>query len=186
MGRGIALVFLGLVFAFPGIATDVYGAAPTAQTTALGGIYLGAPGPADALASNPALLTSVGKPYLELTGMGVLAGGQFHNSTPYIGCLESNAGISGSAAFGMQIPHTRLSLGFWRGSRFPALRPVEISRPTRDRGRLLRNPVQQVSFSSDPIFVWPGFSNLSLAIGRTLVRSGRQHKYPGDALYFPD
>ena len=92
-------------------AADVYGAAPTAQTIALGGIYLGSSSPTDALASNPALLTSVGRPYFEMTGLGVLAGGQFHNSTPTVGSLESNAGIAGSAGFGMQIPRTRFSIG---------------------------------------------------------------------------
>ncbi len=111
MNRRILVVFLGFVFAIRAHAADVYGATPTAQTIALGGIYLGSTGPIDALASNPAMLTSMGRPYLELTGMGVLAGGQFHNSTPYIGTLESNAGVSGSAAFGLQIPHTRLSVG---------------------------------------------------------------------------
>jgi hypothetical protein len=64
-----------------------------------------------ALASNPGLLTSLDRPYFELTGMGVLAGGQFHNSTPYAGTLQSNAGVSGSAAFGMEIPGTKLSFG---------------------------------------------------------------------------
>ncbi len=92
-------------------AVDVYGATPTAQTIALGGIYLGSTGPTDALAANPAMLTSIGRPNLEFTGMGILAGGSFHNSTPYAGVLENNAGVSGSAAFGMQVPHTRLSFG---------------------------------------------------------------------------
>lgn len=92
-------------------AADVYGSATTAQSIALGGIYLNSPGPTDALAANPALLTSIGRPYLELTGMGVLAGGEFHNATPTVGHLESNAGFAGSAGFGMQVPHTRLSLG---------------------------------------------------------------------------
>ncbi len=101
-----------LVAAVSGVkAADVYGAAATAQTIALDGIYLGSTGPTDALAANPALLTSIGRPYFELTGMGVLAGGEYRNSTPYVGSLQSNAGVSGSAGLGMQIPHTRLSIG---------------------------------------------------------------------------
>lgn len=111
MDRRIALALFGFLVGLRLNAADVYGAAPTAHTIALGGIYLGSTGPTDALASNPALLTSVGRPYFELTGMSVLAGGQFHNSTPYVGTLESNAGISGSAGFGMQIPRTRFSMG---------------------------------------------------------------------------
>ncbi len=111
MNRRLSLALLAFSIAFEANAADVYGAAVTAQTIGLGGIYLGSAGPTDALASNPGLLSSIGRPYLEVTGLGVLAGGQFHNSTPYVGTLESNAAVSGSAAFGMQIPRTRLSLG---------------------------------------------------------------------------
>jgi hypothetical protein len=92
-------------------AADVYGSAITAQSIALGGIYLNSFGPTDALASNPAMLTLMERPNLELTGMGVLAGGSFRNSTAAPGYLESNAGIAGSAAFGTKISHTRLRLG---------------------------------------------------------------------------
>ncbi len=109
--RRIAFVFLAAALAAPSHAADVYGASPTAQTVGLGGIYLGSTGPTDALASNPSLLTSIGRPYFEISGMGVLAGGQYRNSTPYIGSLESNAGLAGSAGFGMHIPHSRLSIG---------------------------------------------------------------------------
>lgn len=105
------LALVGFLAAFPAHAVDIYGAAPTAQTIALGGIYLGSAGPTDALAANPALLTSVGAPELELTGMGVFAAGQFHNSTSFTGALQNDSGVSGSAAFGMQIPNTRLSIG---------------------------------------------------------------------------
>lgn len=111
MDKRITLALLGFFIAFRANAVDLYGAAPTARTMALGGIYLGSAGPADALAANPALLTSIGRPYLELTGAGVLAGGQFRNTTPFVGTLESNAGVTGSAGFGMQIPRTRLSIG---------------------------------------------------------------------------
>ena len=104
-------LFAGLLMASHAQAVDVYGAAPTAQTIALGGIYLGSTGPTDALATNPALLVSVGRPYLEFTAMGMFAGGQFHNATPYVGSLQSDMGVSGSAGFGMQIPHTQLSIG---------------------------------------------------------------------------
>jgi long-chain fatty acid transport protein len=109
--RQINLALLGCLIVSRAHAVDVYGAVPTAQTIALGGIYLGSTGPTDALASNPAALTSIGQPYLEFTGMGVFAGGQFHNSTPYVGHLQSDTAAAGSAGFGMQIPHTRLSIG---------------------------------------------------------------------------
>ncbi len=111
MKRQIAIALLGFSFAFRAGAQDLYGATPTARAIALGGIYLGSPGPTDALASNPAALTSLDRPYLEVTGMSVFAGGQFRNSTPFAGSLENNAGLSGSAAFGAQIPGTRLSIG---------------------------------------------------------------------------
>jgi hypothetical protein len=111
MNRRITLALLGVSAAARAVAADVYGSAPTAQTTALAGISLGSSGPTDALAANPALLSSIGAPYLEVTGMGILGAGQFHNSTPYVGSLESNTGLSGSAAFGMQIPDTVFSFG---------------------------------------------------------------------------
>jgi long-subunit fatty acid transport protein len=111
LNRRITLALLGLSAAARATAADVYGSPATAQTTALGGISLGSSGPTDALADNPALLCSIGAPYLEITGMGIVAAGQFHNATPYAGTLQSDAGLSGSAAFGMQIPDTRLSFG---------------------------------------------------------------------------
>ena len=111
MARTASFILLTLSFVFRAGAADVYGSTPTARAIALGGIYLDSTGPTDALASNPAMLTSLGAPSLELTGMGILANGHFHNSTPYVGQLQSNAGIAGSAAFGMQIPSTRLSIG---------------------------------------------------------------------------
>jgi long-subunit fatty acid transport protein len=43
--------------------------------------------------------------------MGVLAGGTYRNSTPYAGNLESNAGTTGSAAFGVKIPGSPYSFG---------------------------------------------------------------------------
>jgi long-chain fatty acid transport protein len=111
MNRQSLFTALGFLAAFHAYAADVYGTAATAHTIALGGIYLGSSGATDALAFNPAMLTSIDRPYLEFTGMGVLAAGQFHNSTPYVGTLRSNSGLAGSAAFGMHIPHSRLSMG---------------------------------------------------------------------------
>jgi hypothetical protein len=109
--KQIAIFPILIFFAFRAGAQDVYGAAPTARAIALGGIYLDSPSPADALAANPAMLTTIGRPFLEISGMGDFAQGQFHNSTNYPGSIASNVGALGSAAFGMQIPHTRLSIG---------------------------------------------------------------------------
>lgn len=106
------LVSFTLLFALKAGAQDVYGSAATARSIALGGIYLDSSGPTDALAANPAALTGIDRPYLEFSGMGVFAGGQFHNSTPHVGSLSSQAAASGSAAFGIQIPGTRVSIGF--------------------------------------------------------------------------
>jgi long-chain fatty acid transport protein len=111
MNRQIIIATIGFLAAFRAGAADVYGTAATAHTIALGGIYLGSTGPTDALAFNPAMLTSIDRPYLEFTGMGIVAQGSFHNSTPYVGRLQGNSGVAGSAAFGMRIPHSRLSIG---------------------------------------------------------------------------
>lgn len=101
-----------LLLAFKALAEDVYGSTATARSTALGGIYLDSPGPTDALASNPAALSAIDGRYLEFSGTGVFAAGQFHNFTSYVGSLSSQAGAAGSAAFGMQIPSSRIYIGF--------------------------------------------------------------------------
>jgi hypothetical protein len=134
MNTPFTAVVLGFMTVLRVYAVDVYGAAPTAQTIALGGIYLGSNGATDALASNPALLTSIGQPYLELTGMAVLAGGQFHNATPYVGTLQSNAGAAGSAGFGMR-PRLRTYLqADWLNWRGAAMRtPTTRCLPLRSR-----------------------------------------------------
>lgn len=92
-------------------AVDLYGATPTAESVALSGIYFGSTGPTDALASNPAALTDFTRPTLELTALGIFAGGSFHNSTPDPGRLLSEGSASGSAGFSANIPGTWLSLG---------------------------------------------------------------------------
>ena len=93
-------------------AVDLYGAAPTARSIGLAGIFTNSTsGPTDALAANPAGLAFAGRPLLEISGMGVLASGTFRNSSPFAGNLDGNAGVAGSAALASRIGHSRISLG---------------------------------------------------------------------------
>ena len=94
-------------------AVDLYNTAATAQSVGLGNQFENSQaGPTDSLAMNPAGLSYLGSSTLEVSGMGVLASGTFHNSTPYIGTLGSTAGFSGSAAFGARLGDSRISIGF--------------------------------------------------------------------------
>jgi hypothetical protein len=107
-----SLFLAGLFLTVRVKAVDVYGAAPSAQSVALGGLFAGSgSGPTDSLAANPAALTSIGRPFLEISGMGVLAQGTYRNSTPYVGSLNNSAGLAGSAAFASRIGVSRVSLG---------------------------------------------------------------------------
>ncbi len=111
--RRFHLLFLAGLFVVVRVkAVDVYGAAPSAQSMALGGLFAGSSsGPTDSLAANPAALTSLGRPLLEVSGMSVLAHGTYRNSTPYLGSLDNSAGLAGSAAFASRVGASRVSLG---------------------------------------------------------------------------
>ena len=112
MRRFCSLFLTGLFLIVRAKAVDVYGAAPSAQSVALGGLFAGSnSGPTDSLAANPAALTSVGRPLLEISGMGVLAHGTYQNSTSYVGSLDGSAGVAGSAAFASRVGASRVSLG---------------------------------------------------------------------------
>lgn len=112
MRRYCFFFLTGLFLAVHVKAVDLYGAAPSAQSVALGGSFSGSgSGPTDILAANPAALTFLSRPVFEISGMGVLARGSYHNSTSYIGSLDSSAGVAGSAAFASRIGQSRISLG---------------------------------------------------------------------------
>jgi long-subunit fatty acid transport protein len=106
------LFFAGLLLTLRVKAVDVYGAAPSARSVALGGLFAGSnSGPTDSLAANPAALTSIDSPLLEVSAMGVFAHGAYQNSTPYLGSLDGSAGLAGSAAFASRVGTSRISLG---------------------------------------------------------------------------
>ncbi len=107
----LTLLSLSLAVSVPSFAVDLYGATPTADSVALGGIYFGSLGPTDSLGSNPAGLSFSQRPTLELTGMGILAAGSFRNSTGYPGQLMTKGSIAGSAGFSTGIPGTKLTVG---------------------------------------------------------------------------
>ena len=113
MSRFIAISFIALSLTAVRVqAVDLYGASPSAQSTALGGLFPGSgSGPTDSLAANPAALSFLGRPMLEASGLGVFASGRYRNSTPNPGFLENSTGFAGSAAFGTRLGHSPISVG---------------------------------------------------------------------------
>lgn len=106
----LAFFFAGFSIQAP--AVDLYGAAPSAQSAALGGLFSGSgSGPTDSLAANPAALSFVRRPTLEFSGAGAFASGSYRNSTPNPGSLQSSSNFAGSAAFGMRLGHSPISVG---------------------------------------------------------------------------
>lgn len=112
MSRIRILAFTSLALAVRMQAVDLYGAAPSAQSAALGGLFSGSgSGPTDSLAANPAALSFIGRPNLEFSGLGVFSGGSYRNSTPNPGSLTNSASFAGSAAFGTRLGHSAFSVG---------------------------------------------------------------------------
>lgn len=108
----LILIGTGLWLINPARAVDLYNTAATAQSVGLGNLFTNTgAGPTDALAQNPAGLSYGVAPTLEVTGLGVLASGSYHNTTPYAGTLGNSAGLAGSAAFGAQLGQSRVSIG---------------------------------------------------------------------------
>jgi len=107
---------LGL-FAFGFIATssfaqNFYWTAASAQSVALGGVYVPSSSDAvDALATNPAGLTYLGGRTLDLSLTTVFARGSFSNSVNTNAQLNQTPGVLPYGAFGMPIGHSRFSFG---------------------------------------------------------------------------
>lgn len=89
-------------------AQDFFNGGVSARTAASGGIYTAANGSAlDALALNPAGLSALGGPVLDISTMGVLARGNFSNSANNQSPMRFNAGVVPYGAFGLPVGHSR-------------------------------------------------------------------------------
>ncbi len=93
-------------------AQDFYGAGVSARTAARAGVYVPASDNVlDALALNPAGLSALGAPTLDLTTTGILARGSFTNSTNNDSPMRFTGGLVPFGAFGTPVGHSRWSIG---------------------------------------------------------------------------
>jgi long-chain fatty acid transport protein len=87
--------------------------AASARSMALGGVYLPSQGGViDSLSANPAGLTFVGRPTIDLSLAGIFASGSFSNSTNANAPLKDAPGAIPYGGFGTPLAHSRFSIGF--------------------------------------------------------------------------
>jgi len=100
------------VFASPALAQSFYWNTASARSQALGGIYVTSSDDAvDALAANPAGLTSLSGRTLDVSVSLMLPRGSFSNSVNNSAQLSQTPGALPYGAFGMPIRHSRFSWG---------------------------------------------------------------------------
>jgi long-subunit fatty acid transport protein len=93
-------------------AQDFYWNSASTRSLALGGVYV--PSSSDALgalSTNPAGLTYVTSPTVDLSLSTVFARGSFSNSANNNSAMTTSPGVIPYGAFGMPIPHSRFSFG---------------------------------------------------------------------------
>lgn len=93
-------------------AQDFYWNTASARSMALGGTYLPSAGGAiDAMAANPAGLTVLGGPVLDLSVTSIFASGSFSNSVNTNAPLKDSPGVVPYGAFGTPLGHSGFSAG---------------------------------------------------------------------------
>jgi len=105
----VALFILACITT-PAFAQNFYWNASSPSSVALGGIYVPSSSDAqDALATNPAGLTTLGTRTVDLTLTAVAPRGDFSNSVNYNAHLNGTPGALPYGAFGMPIRHSRFT-----------------------------------------------------------------------------
>lgn len=111
--RNLSLLFiLFAFFAVSASAQDFYWSSASTRSLALGGVYV--PSTSDALGAlttNPAGLTYLSSPTLDLSMSAVFARGSFSNSVNSNSSMTTAPGVIPYGAFGMPIGKTRFSFG---------------------------------------------------------------------------
>jgi len=111
--RNLSLLFiLFAFFAVSASAQDFYWSSASTRSSALGGVYV--PSTSDALgalATNPAGLTYLSSPTLDLSMSAVFARGSFSNSVNSNSPMTTAPGVIPYGAFGMPIGKSRFSFG---------------------------------------------------------------------------
>lgn len=108
---GVALLAVGS-FTTSAFGQSFYQSTASAQSVALGGVYVPSSSDAiDAVAANPAGLTALTRPVLDLSVSTIFARGSFSDSANTNAPLSTSPGVVPYGAFGMPIGHTRFSFG---------------------------------------------------------------------------
>jgi long-subunit fatty acid transport protein len=108
----VLFVFLSTFHSISASAQDFYWSSASPRSMALGGVYV--PSTSDALGAlttNPAGLTYLSSPSLDLSMSAVFARGSFSNSVNTNAPMDTPAGVVPYGAFGMPIGHSRFSFG---------------------------------------------------------------------------
>lgn len=109
----ILLAFVALAFmSIPGFGQSFYSNTSSARSTALGGVYVpSSDDVTDALSANPAGLTALSRPTLDLSMTTVFPRGSFTNAVNNDSQLSRTPGVLPYGAFGMPIGHSRFTFG---------------------------------------------------------------------------
>src|ERR1700676_1476808 len=93
-------------------AQGFYSTTTSARSQAVGGVYIpSASGALDALAANPAGLSTLSAPTLDLSVTNVFARGSFSNSVNQNVPIQNSPGVMPYGAFGMPIGHSGFTVG---------------------------------------------------------------------------
>jgi long-chain fatty acid transport protein len=93
-------------------AQDFYSTTTSARSQAVGGVYIpSSSGALDALATNPAGLSTLTTRTLDLSVTAMFARGTFSNSVNQNSPLQDSPGVMPYGAFGMPIGHSRFTIG---------------------------------------------------------------------------
>ncbi len=104
-------IFIAASFAIPCAAQDFYWTAVSAQSLATGGVYIPSrTGVLDALAMNPAGLSTISAPTIDANIGAIFARGSFSNVSNSKVPLQTPPGVVPYGAFGTPIGHSRFTL----------------------------------------------------------------------------
>src|SRR5579872_5522773 len=157
--------FLVLVLVASGLnAQDFYSTTTSARSQAVGGVYIpSTSGVLDALATNPAGLSTVSARTVDLSVTSVFARGSFTNSVNQNVSLQNSPGVMPYGAFGMPIAHSRftiavglvpelMSVSDWKYVDAPGAAGATYGLQTQKSAILSARSVAAVSYSFSPAF----------------------------------
>jgi long-subunit fatty acid transport protein len=143
-------------------AQDFYSTTTSARSQAVGGVYIpSTSGALDALAANPAGLSTLNAPTLDLSVTSVFARGSFSNSVNQNVPMQDSPGVMPYGAFGMPIGHSRFTVGVglvpelmsvsdWKYVDAPGVAGATYGLQTQKSAILSARSVAGISYSISP------------------------------------